>query len=231
MIIIRKNILSLFTGIIIVGLLFNPVKEILDIPHQSSLFTCVSLSILIGISTLFSENRLIKELTVIDLLFILIETVLSSAKENRSELQKVLEYYKNDYLKLKAAKYLISNMTESYAIDSGMQKAYSAFYQIYYNVCEKYNNEINKSNFQNRTPIQWGKIENKFMTFDKMVYLPTYYTKGMNIPAKILFLLKTDATIQYLSPNTEKAAQEHSRIFIYKNGEIIRLERIKYDKY
>ena len=73
-----------------------------------------------------------------------LETVLSSAKENRSELQKVLEYYKNDSLKLEAAKYLISNMTGSYAIDSSMQKAYSAFYQIYYNVCEKYNNEINK---------------------------------------------------------------------------------------
>lgn len=36
-----------------------------------------------------------------------LETVLSSAKENRSELQKVLEYYKNDSLKLEAAKYLI----------------------------------------------------------------------------------------------------------------------------
>lgn len=38
-----------------------------------------------------------------------LESVLSSAKENRSELQKVLEYYKNDSLKLEAAKYLISN--------------------------------------------------------------------------------------------------------------------------
>lgn len=72
MIIIRKNILSLFTGVIILGLLFNPVKGILDIPHQSCLFTCISLSILIGISTFFSENRLIQQLTVIDLLFILI---------------------------------------------------------------------------------------------------------------------------------------------------------------
>lgn len=72
MIIISKNILSLFTGVIILGLLFNPVKGILDIPHQSCLFTCISLSILIGISTFFSENRLIQQLTVIDLLFILI---------------------------------------------------------------------------------------------------------------------------------------------------------------
>ena len=72
MIIIRKNILSLFTGIIILGLLFNPVKEILDISHQSSLFTCVSLSILIGLSAFFSDNRLTQRLTIIDLFFILI---------------------------------------------------------------------------------------------------------------------------------------------------------------
>ena len=72
MIIIRKNILSLFTGVIILSLLFNPVKGILDIPHQSCLFTSISLSILIGISTFFSRNRLIQRPTVIDWLFILI---------------------------------------------------------------------------------------------------------------------------------------------------------------
>ena len=72
MIIIRKNILSLFTGVIILSLLFNPVKGILDIPHQSCLFTSISLSTLIGISTFFSSNRLIQRPTVIDWLFILI---------------------------------------------------------------------------------------------------------------------------------------------------------------
>lgn len=39
-----------------------------------------------------------------------IEQVLSMSGENRSELEKVLEYYKNDTLKLKAAQYLILNM-------------------------------------------------------------------------------------------------------------------------
>ena len=75
MIIIRKNILSLFTGVIILSLLFNPVKGILDIPHQSCLFTSISLSILIGISTFFSRNRLIQRPTVIDWLFILIAII------------------------------------------------------------------------------------------------------------------------------------------------------------
>lgn len=70
--IIRRNILSLFTGVIILNLLFNPVKGILDIPHQSDLLTCTSLSILIGISTFFPNNRPIQRLTVIDEVFILI---------------------------------------------------------------------------------------------------------------------------------------------------------------
>ena len=39
-----------------------------------------------------------------------LEQALSMAGENRSELEKVLEYYKNDSLKLEAARFLIRNM-------------------------------------------------------------------------------------------------------------------------
>ena len=39
-----------------------------------------------------------------------LETALVFADTNRAELEKVLEYYKNDSLKLKAAIYLIENM-------------------------------------------------------------------------------------------------------------------------
>ena len=46
-----------------------------------------------------------------------LDKTLSSAKENRSELQKVLKHYANDSLKLEAAKFLISNMQGSYAND------------------------------------------------------------------------------------------------------------------
>ena len=39
-----------------------------------------------------------------------LEQALSMAGENRAELEKVLEYYKNDSIKLEAARYLIRNM-------------------------------------------------------------------------------------------------------------------------
>ena len=73
-----------------------------------------------------------------------LDKTLSSAKENRSELQKVLKHYANDSLKLEAAKFLISNMQGSYANDSNLQTVYAPFYKIYDNVRKKYNYEINK---------------------------------------------------------------------------------------
>lgn len=39
------------------------------------------------------------------------------AKENRNELEKVLEYYKNDEEKLAAAKFLIRNMPYNYTLE------------------------------------------------------------------------------------------------------------------
>ena len=72
------------------------------------------------------------------------QKTLSSAKENRSELQNVLKHYANDSLKLEAAKFLISNMQGSYANDSNLQTVYAPFYKIYDNVRKKYNYEINK---------------------------------------------------------------------------------------
>lgn len=73
-----------------------------------------------------------------------LDKTLSSAKENRSELQKVLKHYANDSLKLEATKFLISNMQGSYANDSNLQTVYAPFYKIYDNVRKKYNYEINK---------------------------------------------------------------------------------------
>lgn len=68
----RKNIVSLFIGFLLLGLLLNPVKGILDIPHLSILFTCTFLSIVIGISAFYPTKRFIQRLTIIDLLVTLI---------------------------------------------------------------------------------------------------------------------------------------------------------------
>ena len=40
-----------------------------------------------------------------------LEQALSMSGENQAELEKVLEYYKNDSIKLEAARYLIRNMS------------------------------------------------------------------------------------------------------------------------
>ena len=50
MAITRKNIVSLLIGFLLLGLLFNPIKEIPDVPHQSFLFTCTFLATVIGIA-------------------------------------------------------------------------------------------------------------------------------------------------------------------------------------
>lgn len=63
-------------------------------------------------------------------------------------------------------------------------------------------------NYQDWIPVQWGKIKDQQVTFDKMgkdiVYLPTYYVKGKSIPAGQPFWLKSDGTLQSLSANGEK---------------------------
>lgn len=46
---------------------------------------------------------------------IILQNALEQAGNNRSELEKVLEYYKNDSLKLEAARFLIRNMPYHYS--------------------------------------------------------------------------------------------------------------------
>ncbi len=55
MAITRKNIVSLLIGFLLLGLLFNPIKEIPDVPHQSFLFTCTFLATVIGIAAFLSH--------------------------------------------------------------------------------------------------------------------------------------------------------------------------------
>ena len=68
----RKNIVSLLIGFLLLGLLFHPIKEIPDVPHQSFLFTCTFLATVIGIAAFYPTKPFIQRLTIIDLLVILI---------------------------------------------------------------------------------------------------------------------------------------------------------------
>lgn len=67
-----KSTISLFTGFLLLSLLFNPVKGILDIPHQSCMFVCVVFSLAIGALALFPINRLAGRLTNIDRIIIIL---------------------------------------------------------------------------------------------------------------------------------------------------------------
>lgn len=69
---VQRFILSLLAGCIIVSLLIHPVQGILDVPHQSCLFSTIFLSLFIGIVSLILSKRRKLRIAVIDLLFILL---------------------------------------------------------------------------------------------------------------------------------------------------------------
>ena len=58
-----------------------------------------------------------------------LDEALSLSGENRGELEMVLDYYQDNELKLKAAKFLITNMPGLSVVDTASLVAYSAFYQ------------------------------------------------------------------------------------------------------
>lgn len=59
-----------------------------------------------------------------------VDKVLALSGENKTELEKVLEYYQDSILKLKAAKFLITNMPGLYVVDTASLAAHRPFYQI-----------------------------------------------------------------------------------------------------
>ena len=69
MVVTRKNIVSLFVGGTLLSLLFNPISKILDIPHQSCMFTSILISGIIGIIAFFPSYRGIYRLNILDLIF------------------------------------------------------------------------------------------------------------------------------------------------------------------
>lgn len=77
-----------------------------------------------------------------------LEQALSLAGENRQELEQVLEHYKDEPLRLKAAQFLIENMPGCYSLDSVGLSVSSPLYEAYDLIGKKYNDE---------TTDGWGK--------------------------------------------------------------------------
>ncbi|WP_143813381.1 hypothetical protein [Parabacteroides provencensis] len=73
---------------------------------------------------------------------------LSIAGDNRAELEKVLEHYKQDTLKLKAACFLIQNMPSHFSVNQEMDSALWKVYDKHVNISEKYNWEMS---------LKWGR--------------------------------------------------------------------------
>ena len=86
-----------------------------------------------------SVNSLLESVVTNDL-----DIALDLAKGNRSELEKVLEHYKDNPEKLEAAKFLIRNMPGSYAADSIIERRYASFYLMYDSVSLIYNGNFPK---------------------------------------------------------------------------------------
>lgn len=71
-----------------------------------------------------------------------LKTTFLLAGNNRAELQKVLDHYRNDKQKLKAARFLIENMPGSFSADPEIEKTCGPFYIQYDSLSVVYNAEM-----------------------------------------------------------------------------------------
>lgn len=74
----------------------------------------------------------------------LLDKSLGEAGNNRPELEKVLDHYKNDALKLEAAQYLIANMSGLSSQNKQLTEICSPFYDEYDSLAKEYDYEMNK---------------------------------------------------------------------------------------
>lgn len=87
-----------------------------------------------------------------------VKEALSLAGDNRKELEKVLEHYKGDSLKLAAARFLIGNMPGAYGYDTAMLEHYAPFYDEYDSLARLY---------EYQTVTEWGeKVDSLWAGFD-----------------------------------------------------------------
>lgn len=87
-----------------------------------------------------------------------VEEALSLAGNNRRELEKVLEHYQGDALKLAAARFLIGNMPGAYGHNSKMLEDYAPFYDKYDSLARVY---------EYQTGTEWGrKVDSLWVDFD-----------------------------------------------------------------
>ena len=67
-----------------------------------------------------------------------LERALAASGDNRKELELVLDYFRGDSLKYKAACFLIENMPGAFAVDEKIMAACQPFYQMYDSLSHTY---------------------------------------------------------------------------------------------
>jgi len=90
-----------------------------------------------------------------------LQDVLSLSGDNRRELEAVLSHYKNDTLKLKAARFLIENMVGHYAVNAEWDKELFPVYEKHVQISEKYNWSVGK---------EWGREIDSLKDAHKNMY-------------------------------------------------------------
>lgn len=86
-----------------------------------------------------------------------VEEALSLAGDNRVELEKVLDHYKDDPMKLEAARFLIGNMPGAYGVDTQVLEDCRLFYEQYDALGRQYDY---------KTTTEWGqKVDSLWKSF------------------------------------------------------------------
>jgi len=110
-----------------------------------------------------------------------LDSALSLAGKNKNELVKVLEYYKDDSLKLEAARFLIENMPGSYSKNDSIVKICKPFYDQYDSLAKLYNDKMTTDRGK-----AIDEMWNKFSSCNAQMYELSYRYDIQNITAKYL---------------------------------------------
>lgn len=103
-----------------------------------------------------------------------IESVLALAGDNRMELEKVLEHYRDSTLKWKAAEFLLTNMQGLFVPDTAVIKDYEPFYQQCDSVRKLYK-EKEGGRWNNLVDSLWGEFNAKGIA-GRVRYVPLLQT-------------------------------------------------------
>ena len=104
-----------------------------------------------------------------------LERALAASGDNRKELELVLDYFRGDSLKYKAACFLIENMPGAFAVDEKIVAACQPFYQMYDSLSHTYDYDSLSIYDQYPSGKDWGRqIDGKRMSIPETILLKLF---------------------------------------------------------